>query len=322
MGQRKDPRKMNGGFQLAMFDTEPEPATTAGPARPAGAWAETHGLVQQTGHAGTATLSPCGTYRYRLDRIWDEQTPPLVWVMLNPSTADADEDDATLRRCTAFTKRAGYGGLTVVNLYALRSKDPKKLRTHPDPQGPANIDAVTDAVFGAAGTVAAWGNLHPSQVRHSQMIVCLVEAGCSGTLSCLGLTGGNHPRHPLYLPDSTDLTPYAPLPPAGPCEPTTVIDLHGHQGDPEYADVLYVGRPMYQGGWKLHGHPLANPFKVRNGDAAEAVERYRDWLDAHPQLVARELPKLRGRRLGCWCPEGQPCHARVLAELADREVKA
>ncbi|WP_406257519.1 DUF4326 domain-containing protein [Streptomyces chartreusis] len=103
---------------------------------------------------------------------------------------------------------------------------------------------------------------------------------------------------------------------------TTVVDLHGHKGDPEFADVVYVGRPMYQGGWKLHGHPLANPFKVLNGDAAEAVERYQLWLEAHPQLVARELPKLRGRRLGCWCPEGQPCHARVLAELANQEVKA
>ncbi|NED02698.1 DUF4326 domain-containing protein, partial [Streptomyces sp. SID6648] len=46
---------------------------------------------------------------------------------------------------------------------------------------------------------------------------------------------------------------------------------------------------------------------------------YRTWLDERPQLVARELPKLRGRRLGCWCPEG-PCHARVLAELADQEA--
>ncbi|WP_346268491.1 DUF4326 domain-containing protein [Streptomyces sp. VN1] len=102
---------------------------------------------------------------------------------------------------------------------------------------------------------------------------------------------------------------------------TTVVDLHGRQGDPEFADVVYVGRPMFQGGWRLHGHVLANPYRVgKHGDAAAVVEKYRTWLDERPQLVARELPKLRGRRLGCWCPEEQPCHARVLAELADQEV--
>ncbi|ELP62932.1 hypothetical protein STRTUCAR8_00040 [Streptomyces turgidiscabies Car8] len=99
--------------------------------------------------------------------------------------------------------------------------------------------------------------------------------------------------------------------------PTTVVDLHGHQGDAAYADVVYVGRPMFLGGWRLYGHPLANPNRVRDGDAAKAVARYRVWLDTHAELLAEHLPALRGRRLGCWCPPDQPCHARVLAELAD-----
>ncbi|MER5511531.1 DUF1643 domain-containing protein [Streptomyces sp. NPDC002766] len=323
MTRRKDPRQMNGGWQMDLF-TEPEPSATADrSSSAAAAWAEARGLHLQTGPAGTAVLSPCGTYRYRLDRVWDEQAPPLVWVMLNPSRGDADEDDATLRRCTTFSKKAGYGGLTVVNLYALRSTDPTRLRTHADPKGPANIDAVADVVVGATGVVAAWGALHPSQVPHAQMIVSLIEAGYGGPLSCLGLTGSGHPRHPLRLPDSTELAPYVPLPPAGPHEPTTVVDLHGHQGDPAFTDVVYVGRPMYQGGWRLHGHVLANPFKVgKHGDAAAVVEKYRAWLAERPQLLARELPKLRGRRLGCWCSDGQPCHARVLAELADQGVQA
>jgi len=101
--------------------------------------------------------------------------------------------------------------------------------------------------------------------------------------------------------------------------PTTVVDLHGHKDDPAYADVLYVGRPHYVGGWRLHGHALANPYKVKNGDQAEAVARYREWLMRRPGLVA-DLLELRGRRLGCWCPEGSPCHARVLAELADQVI--
>ncbi|WP_211180467.1 DUF4326 domain-containing protein [Streptomyces sp. RLA2-12] len=100
--------------------------------------------------------------------------------------------------------------------------------------------------------------------------------------------------------------------------PTTVVCLKGRRDDPEIRDVVYVGRPMYQGGWHLAGHLLANPFKVgKHGTAEEVVARYEKWLDAHPELVARELPKLRGERLGCWCPEGEPCHARVLAERAD-----
>lgn len=112
----------------------------------------------------------------------------------------------------------------------------------------------------------------------------------------------------------------APGPAAAPTVlgPTIVVDLHGHQRDPAYADVVYVGRPMFQGGWRLYGHPLANPFRVgRDGDAAQVVVRYRAWLAERPELLARYLPTLRGRRLGCWCPPDQPCHARVLAELAD-----
>lgn len=100
--------------------------------------------------------------------------------------------------------------------------------------------------------------------------------------------------------------------------PTTVVCLKGRQGDPSIEGVVYVGRPMYQGGWRLAGHLLANPFKVgKHGTAEEVVARYEKWLDAHPELVARELPKLKGQRLGCWCPEGEPCHARVLAVRAD-----
>ncbi|MGW2426065.1 DUF4326 domain-containing protein [Streptomyces sp. NPDC001709] len=130
----------------------------------------------------------------------------------------------------------------------------------------------------------------------------------------------------MFEPEPEPATQAGPQSPIGDCPPkatTTVVDLHGHQNDPDYADVVYVGRPNFQGGWRLHGHVLANPYRVgKHGDAAEVVERYRAWLAERPQLLARELPKLRGRRLGCWCPEGQPCHARVLVELADQEVTA
>ncbi|MFF3061575.1 DUF4326 domain-containing protein [Streptomyces sp. NPDC057909] len=62
---------------------------------------------------------------------------------------------------------------------------------------------------------------------------------------------------------------------------------------------------------------LTPTSSARTDTAEQVVDKYRKWLDAHQPLVARELSKLKGQRLGCWCPEGDPCHARVLAELAD-----
>ena len=98
--------------------------------------------------------------------------------------------------------------------------------------------------------------------------------------------------------------------------PTTVVNLKGHRDDPGYADVIYVGRAMHRGGWQLKASALANPFRPGpDGSRKEVVGKYRDYLLARPDLLAL-LPGLRGQRLGCWCvPE--PCHAEVLAELAD-----
>lgn len=103
---------------------------------------------------------------------------------------------------------------------------------------------------------------------------------------------------------------------------TTVVDLHGRRDDAAFlAGVVYVGRPLDKGGWDLPGHPLANPFPLTRGTTrADVVERYRAWLADQPDLVARHLPALRGKLLGCWCPAGQPCHARVLAELLNEDA--
>ena len=98
--------------------------------------------------------------------------------------------------------------------------------------------------------------------------------------------------------------------------PTTVVNLKGHRGDPEYADVVYVGRAMHRGGWHLPGSALASPFRPGpDGSREDVVASYREYLLARPDLLAM-LPVLRGRRLGCWCAP-LPCHAAVIAELAD-----
>lgn len=98
--------------------------------------------------------------------------------------------------------------------------------------------------------------------------------------------------------------------------PTTVVNLKGHRGDPEYADVVYVGRPMHRGGWHLADSELASPFRPGpDGTREEVLAKYREHLLSRPDLLAL-LPDLRGKRLGCWCvPE--LCHAQVIAEIAD-----
>jgi uncharacterized protein DUF4326 len=97
---------------------------------------------------------------------------------------------------------------------------------------------------------------------------------------------------------------------------TAVVNLKGHRDDPDFADVVYVGRPMYRGGWRLAGSPLASPFRIGpDGSREEVIAQYRQYLLSRPDLLAL-LPALRGHRLGCWCvPES--CHAQVIAELAD-----
>jgi Domain of unknown function (DUF4326) len=102
---------------------------------------------------------------------------------------------------------------------------------------------------------------------------------------------------------------------------TIVVSLSGHRGDPEFADVVYVGRALYRGGWRLAASPLACPYRPgRDGTRADVVSRYREYLLGRPDLLAL-LPELRGKRIGCWCAP-LLCHADVIAELADAEVGA
>lgn len=152
----------------------------------------------------TATISECGTYRYRLGRVWDECLPTVVFVMLNPSTADADLDDPTIRRCCGFAKAWGYGGIEVVNLFGLRATNPDELRRHPDPIGHLGTPAIGDAVIGAPLVVAAWGTHGALYGRGAKVRRLIGEWG--GTLHHLGLTKDGHPRHPLYLRGDTEPT--------------------------------------------------------------------------------------------------------------------
>lgn len=156
-------------------------------------------------------LSPCGSYRYLLGRRWD-LGPTLGWVMLNPSTADGETDDPTIRRVVAFSKSFGASACLVGNLYALRATDPRELRHHEDPVGPEN-GAWLDQLFDESdlGVVAAWGNpVYPS----AELVRLRVWTTMLGRdLVCLGMTITEHPRHPLYVPASQRFEHFAGDPP-------------------------------------------------------------------------------------------------------------
>ncbi|HEY8214268.1 MAG TPA: DUF1643 domain-containing protein [Methylocystis sp.] len=146
-----------------------------------------------------AEISKCGAYRYRLTRRWGD-APPLPFVMLNPSNANAIDDDPTIRRCIGFARREGWGGLIVANLYALRSPSPEALWSAGDPIGPKNrrtlVSLAAQAFDQSAPIVCAWGAL-ARQDQIDEAIRMFEAAGAR--LACLGRTRNGAPRHPLYV---------------------------------------------------------------------------------------------------------------------------
>lgn len=160
--------------------------------------------------ASTALLSHDGRYRYALTRRWNPEAPTVVFIMLNPSTADGSVDDPTIRRCTGYARLWGAGGLLVLNLFALRATDPAELKRAADPVGPANdiaIEQLLDRTNSNLGhVVAAWGN-HGSLLGRAEAVTAAV-AGLGVRLWSLGCTSTGQPRHPLYLPADAQMVDF------------------------------------------------------------------------------------------------------------------
>jgi len=135
-------------------------------------------------------------YRYVLWRRWGIG-PAVVWIMLNPSTADETDLDPTLRRCQDFTMRWGHPAMVILNLYGLRSTDPKGLWEVDDPYGPDNLRHIEEQCKDAALVVLGWGtNAKPEAV--ARVLSVLRDLGVE--TFCLRRTKEGHPEHPLYLP--------------------------------------------------------------------------------------------------------------------------
>lgn len=146
-----------------------------------------------------ALISPCGTFRYTLVRVWDDTKPRLLFVMLNPSTADASVDDATIRKCVGFATRMGFGGITVVNLFAYRATKPSDLIKAKFPEGPGNQTFLLEALHTHSDVVFAWGAI----ARRAPNVTARVEgmaAGAGCKVHVLRRLADGTPEHPLYVP--------------------------------------------------------------------------------------------------------------------------
>jgi hypothetical protein len=148
-----------------------------------------------------AEFSKDRKYRYKLWRKWDESLPKIMFIGLNPSTADEIKDDPTITRMMNYAKLWGYGEIVVCNAFAFRATFPEDLKKEKDPVGEGNNKAISEEAKNAEKIVLAWGNHALFGNRSSEILQLLKEY----KLFCLGKNSSGEPKHPLYL--KRDLKP-------------------------------------------------------------------------------------------------------------------
>jgi hypothetical protein len=153
-----------------------------------------------------AIISNCGMYRYLLWRKWSECGPELLYIMLNPSTADEHTDDPTIRRCIRWAVNHGYAGINVCNLFAYRATDPAQLKRVVNPVGPLNNQIIAKAALESTDIICARGG-HGQYMNRDQE-VCLMLRKLGRDLKAFGLTKSGAPKHPLYLPGNVEAVLY------------------------------------------------------------------------------------------------------------------
>lgn len=153
-------------------------------------------LVLVEGRLGTAVFSKDRKYRYRLTRRCGAGIGVIYWVMLNPSTATADENDLTITKCIGFSARLKASALVVVNLFAYRATHPKELLAAGDAVGPANLGFIREAAA-ADRVMAAWGAFSRKLLPKAEPVLAVLKAG--RRLECLARTKDGAPKHPSRL---------------------------------------------------------------------------------------------------------------------------
>ena len=159
-------------------------------------------LFQPDIASSEADIDPTGVYRYDLRRWWHGDSRRVVnWIMLNPSTADASNDDPTIRRCMSYSRVLGFGGLVVTNLFAFRATDPKVMQQvgRREVIGPINDEYILRWSSQADFVIAAWGTKGSHLGRANEVLGMIAKSGTA--IYSLRTTKEGHPSHPLYLPD-------------------------------------------------------------------------------------------------------------------------
>lgn len=158
--------------------------------------------------AGEAHFSDDRRYRYALSRVWDPSKPMMMFIGLNPSTADETKLDPTMRRVVGFADREGYGGFWMGNLFAFRATDPLVMKASFEPVGPDNDYWLETMARRCAVIVCGWGT-HGGWLDRDNEVFRLL-AGYP--LKALKITAKGFPSHPLYLKADTPLIDYPETP--------------------------------------------------------------------------------------------------------------
>jgi len=150
----------------------------------------------------SAELSDCRNYRYSLSRVWDESKPYVLFIGLNPSTADESEDDPTIRKCINYAKIWGYGGLKMANLFAYRATLPSDLKKSENPTGLENNSYIRELSSKAGITIIAWSNDGAYLNRDKEVLKLISNP------MCLKINKSGQPSHPLYQKNNLQPIPY------------------------------------------------------------------------------------------------------------------
>jgi len=146
--------------------------------------------------------SACKHYRYLLSRSWQQGAGRVVFIGLNPSTADAVNDDPTIKRCVDYAARWGFAHMDMVNLFSFRATQPELLMAAKNPVGPCNDSWLDKSIARSDLAIACWGN-HGSYLNRSSLINDRYPQ-----LLCLKTTARSQPAHPLYLSAALLPRPY------------------------------------------------------------------------------------------------------------------
>jgi hypothetical protein len=163
-----------------------------------------------------AVFSPDRLYRYTLTRRWDDTKPIVNWLMLNPSTADENVEDPTIRKCMKFATLWEYGGVVITNLFAYRATDPDQMKAYAEPVGKDNDHHISEVAKASDMIVCAWGNdgAHQTLVEEfnyarapyrgmcprSKYVIDMLLNTVGIPLYCMAVNKTGEPQHPLYLP--------------------------------------------------------------------------------------------------------------------------